>query len=89
LAQLRWLRQNCRQCWIPSQITTSKMHLKMGTVHTRGRGLLREWWWPVSPKLVFHQMAARPRNYGWFFVIHSDINRTVLTHKNLWNRIVR
>jgi hypothetical protein len=25
----------------------------LGTVHMRGRGLLRGWWWPVGPKLVF------------------------------------
>jgi hypothetical protein len=29
-----------------------------GTVHTLGKGLLRGWWWPVGPKLVFDQMAA-------------------------------
>jgi hypothetical protein len=28
LTQLRWLRQNRRQCWTPSQNTTSKRHLK-------------------------------------------------------------
>jgi hypothetical protein len=27
-------------------------------VHTRGRRLVRRWWWPVGPKLVFDQMAA-------------------------------
>jgi hypothetical protein len=26
-------------------------------VHTRGRGQLRAWWWPVGPKLVFDQIA--------------------------------
>jgi hypothetical protein len=30
----------------------------LGTVHTRGRGLLREWLWSVGPKLAFDQMAA-------------------------------
>jgi hypothetical protein len=30
----------------------------LGTVHTPWRGLLREWWWPVDPKLVFDQLAA-------------------------------
>jgi hypothetical protein len=29
-----------------------------GTAHARGRELLRGWWWPVGPKLVFEQMAA-------------------------------
>jgi hypothetical protein len=28
------------------------------TVHKRGRGLLRGWWWEVGPKLVFDQMAS-------------------------------
>jgi hypothetical protein len=30
----------------------------LGTVHMRGRGLLRKWWWQVGPKLVFHHIAA-------------------------------
>jgi hypothetical protein len=36
------------------------MHLKNGrsVVHKCGRRLLRGWWWPVGPKLVFDQMAA-------------------------------
>jgi hypothetical protein len=46
----------------PSQNSTSRMHLKKGRravkVHTCGRVLLRGWWWPVGPKLVFDQMAA-------------------------------
>jgi hypothetical protein len=50
--------------WLSSHppYTTSRMHLKMaeklGTVHTRGRKLLRGWRWPVGPKLVFDQMVA-------------------------------
>jgi hypothetical protein len=45
----------------------SKIHFKMaqvlGTVHTRGRGLIRGWWWwwrrrPVGPKLALDQMTA-------------------------------
>jgi hypothetical protein len=27
-------------------------------LHTRGRGLLRGWWWPAGPMLVFENMAA-------------------------------
>jgi hypothetical protein len=54
--------QNRRRCWTSSQNTTSRMHLKMaealGTVHTRGRGLLQGWWWPIGPKLVFDKMAV-------------------------------
>jgi hypothetical protein len=30
----------------------------LGTVQTRGRGLVRRWCWPVDPTLVFDQMAA-------------------------------
>jgi hypothetical protein len=30
----------------------------LGTVLTGGMGLLRRWWWPVNPKIVFDQMAA-------------------------------
>jgi hypothetical protein len=57
-------RQNCKWCWTPSENTTSRMHLKMaealGTVRTRGRGLLRGWWWPVGP-----DDSTSPRNYGY------------------------
>jgi hypothetical protein len=35
-----------------------KMAETLGTVHTRGRGLLGGWWWPVGPKLGFGRMAA-------------------------------
>jgi hypothetical protein len=39
-----WLRQNHRLCWISSENTTSRMHLKMAealwTMHMRRRGLL-------------------------------------------------
>jgi hypothetical protein len=35
-----------------------KVAKALGTVHTRGRGLLQGWWWPVGPKLVYDQMAA-------------------------------
>jgi hypothetical protein len=39
------------------------------TVHTRGRGLIREGWWPAAPKLVLDQMAlTSPGNHGWLFV---------------------
>jgi hypothetical protein len=30
----------------------------LGTVHTRGWGLLRGWWWTVGLKLVFYKLAA-------------------------------
>jgi hypothetical protein len=30
----------------------------LGMVYTHGRGLLRGWWWPLGPKLIFNQMAA-------------------------------
>jgi hypothetical protein len=30
----------------------------LGKVHARRRGLVRQWWWPEGPKLVFDQMAA-------------------------------
>jgi hypothetical protein len=63
LTQLKWLRQNRRWCWTPSQNTTSKMHLKNcrsagNSLYMRGSGLLQGWWWLVGPKLVFDQMAA-------------------------------
>jgi hypothetical protein len=35
-----------------------KMVEALGTVHKRGRGLLRGWWWPVGPKLIFDQIAT-------------------------------
>jgi hypothetical protein len=40
-----------------SQNALEKMAEALGTVHTRGRGLLRGRWSPVGPKLVFDQMA--------------------------------
>jgi hypothetical protein len=64
VTQFRWSRQNCRWCWIPTQNTTSKMHLKSGispgngAYAQNGKDLLWGWWWPVGPKLVFDQMAA-------------------------------
>jgi hypothetical protein len=36
LTQLKWARQNCRQCWTSSQNTTSRMHLK--NVRSAGNG---------------------------------------------------
>jgi hypothetical protein len=35
-----------------------KMAEALGTAHTCGRGLLRGWWWPVGPELVFNQMTV-------------------------------
>jgi hypothetical protein len=62
LTQVRWLGQYCAQCWIASQILTSRMHLQMAealaTVHMCRRDLLLGWWWPAGPKLVFDQMAT-------------------------------
>jgi hypothetical protein len=44
-----------------SHRTRLRMHLKMSEalrmVHKSGMGLLREWWWLVSPKLVFENTA--------------------------------
>jgi hypothetical protein len=34
------------------------MEEALGMVHTRRRGLLRGYWWPVGPTLAFEQMAA-------------------------------
>jgi hypothetical protein len=43
-------------------LTNTRMHLKYDrspgdSVYAR-KELLRGWWWPVSSKLVFYQMAA-------------------------------
>jgi hypothetical protein len=59
--------------WTPSQSTTCRILLKMvkvlGMVHTRGRGLLRWWWWSEGLKSGFDQNGSTsPRNYGWLFV---------------------
>jgi hypothetical protein len=35
-----------------------KMAELLGTVHTLENGLLRWFYWPVSPKLAFDRMAA-------------------------------
>jgi hypothetical protein len=67
----RWSVQNGRWCWTPSQNTTSRMHLNkkavaLGMMNTCGRGLLRGWWWPVVPKLIFWPYGStRSRYYGW------------------------
>jgi hypothetical protein len=62
LTQLRWSRQNHRQCWTPSQNTGYKMHFKngrrTGMMQMYGREPLQGWWWPLGPKLVFDHMTA-------------------------------
>jgi hypothetical protein len=40
------------------EILKKKKAEALGTVHMRGRRLLRGRWWSVSAKLVFDQMAA-------------------------------
>jgi hypothetical protein len=48
--------------WSLPQNTNYRMPLKNGTLlgtdHMRGRWPLRQWWWPVGPKLLPDQMAA-------------------------------
>jgi hypothetical protein len=62
LTQLRWSTQNRRRCWTPHRTRLPGCIFKkaeaLGTMHTRGRGLLWGWWWSVGPKLVFDHMAA-------------------------------
>jgi hypothetical protein len=58
LTQLRWWRQNRRRLWT----LTDHESQSLRTVHMHGRGLLREWWWPVSPKLVFTRWLYQLRN---------------------------
>jgi hypothetical protein len=42
----------------------------LGTVHARGRGLLRGWWWPVCLKLNFDQIAVPvPKNMVVFVCV--------------------
>jgi hypothetical protein len=54
----------------------------LGMVHTCGRGLLQEWWWPVNPKLVFWPDGSTSlRNYGWLFM--SDTNNPAFLCKFL------
>jgi hypothetical protein len=48
----------------------------IGTVHTCGRGLLRGWWLPVGPKLVFDHMAATVPEI-------MDISGTILNSKTI------
>jgi hypothetical protein len=46
-----------------------KMAEALGTVHTRGRRLLREGWWPEGPKLVFDpEGSTSPENDGCLFI---------------------
>lgn len=60
---------------------------ELGMVHMHGRGLIQEWWWPVGPKLTFHQMAA----LGLEII---DSSGTYVIHKNeeklnTWNNVVK
>jgi hypothetical protein len=40
----------------------------LGSVQTRGRGLLRGWWWLIGPKLVFDQMATNVSESMWILL---------------------
>jgi hypothetical protein len=44
--------------WHNFQDAFKKMAEALEAVHTCRMGLLRVWWWPVGPKLIFDQMAA-------------------------------
>jgi hypothetical protein len=69
--QLVWSRQTQATPEDPHRTRLSeciwkkKMAEALGTVHTRGRGLLRGWWWPVGG-------STSPGNYGWLFVIFLE-----------------
>jgi hypothetical protein len=69
------------QAVLNTQITAFRMHLRMaealGTVPTRGKGLLREWWWPVDPKLVFDRMAAAVPESMDSFLYPSSLDRQI------------
>jgi hypothetical protein len=40
------------------QDSFKKMTETLVEAHTHGRGLLRGWWWPVGPQLVFDQVVS-------------------------------
>jgi hypothetical protein len=52
-----WVASDTEHKNITEQNITSRFKLKisesLGAVHTRRRGLLQSWWWPVGAKLVF------------------------------------
>jgi hypothetical protein len=51
-----------------------KLAETLGTVHTRGIGLLRERWWPLGPKLIFDQMAAPVPDImdGYLYIVDTE-----------------
>jgi hypothetical protein len=61
----------------------------LGTAHTRGRGLLRWWWWPVGPKLVFDRMSSpvpeiRTHNR---FLLHDRYSKPCFLHYYVFSRV--
>jgi hypothetical protein len=71
--QLRWLRENCRWCWTPSQNRTTRMHIKNGgniensaytwkgtTSRVMVTSRLKVSFWPDG--------STRTGNYGLVFV---------------------
>jgi hypothetical protein len=88
LTQLMYSRYSRRRCWTSSQNTAYEMQFKkiaeaLGTVHMRGRGLPRGWWWPVGPKLVFFlpDDSTSPINYG--YVVPATARRIRLCRTTL------
>jgi hypothetical protein len=71
LTQLRWSRQNCRQCWTPSQNVTSRIYF----INSRSAGIGAYPWMGTTSKVM---MTSRPKlsfwpdgspshgNYRWF-----------------------
>jgi hypothetical protein len=76
LTQMRRSRQNRRWCWTLTKHSFQDVFTKIAEalvmVHMWGREVLRGWWWPVGPNLVFDQMAAPVLEivggslYSWF-----------------------
>jgi hypothetical protein len=59
------------------------MHLNKGRSAGNGtyagRGLLRGWWWPVGPKLVFEKMAAPVSEIMGYFILPKMVRLPQLT----------
>jgi hypothetical protein len=85
LTQLRWSRQNRKQCWTPSQNMTSRMHLKSGRsagncAYAR-KGTTSRVMVANRPKVSFWpDGSTSPRNYGWIFVGKFVLWRSVVKH---------
>jgi hypothetical protein len=61
-----------------------RMAESLVTVHTHVEGWLRVWWWPVSPQLIFDQMAAPVPE-----IMDDSLNYTFIFHVILFSPFLK